>query len=257
MLQTSKGSSGFYGQEKSKQKKKQPTASLSYDCTVCWGEQRARAAGGSLCRCSLMSQEEMSWKSFSYATKPCAGLKTLCILSSGTDPGGGRAAVSRLLGHSSGDQGSKVFLSLKTRFEPGSILSRMSLLHMHREEYSSWKHSAALTNAHLQMFFFFFCQKNSHAIFSPGSATSFIFLCFHPQTSYPFSVLSIVIQSMPWMTSVLLYACTVSITTGFNLLAPRGINIMQVIRSKFNLLTTTFTHTNMHHALQLSDLNRI
>lgn len=165
MLQISKGSSGFYGQEKSKQKKKQPTASLSYDCTVCWGEQRARAAGGSLCRCSLMSQEEMSWKSFSYATKPCAGLKTLCILSSGTDPGGGRAAVSRLLGHSSGDQGSKVFLSLKTRFEPGSTLSRMSLLHMHREEYSSWKHSAALTNAHLQMIFFFFPKKFTRHFF--------------------------------------------------------------------------------------------
>lgn len=186
MLQTSKGSSGFYGQEKSKQKKKQPTASLSYDCTVCWGEQRARAAGGSLCRCSLMSQEEMSWKSFSYATKPCAGLKTLCILSSGTDPGGGRDAVSRLLGHSSGDQGSKVFLSLKTRFEPGSILSRMSLLHMHREEYSSWKHSAALTNAHLQMFFFFFAKKIHTPFFPLALPLPLFFSAFIPKPPTPF-----------------------------------------------------------------------
>lgn len=146
---------------------------------------------------------------------------------------------------------------MKTRFEPWSTLSGRSLFHMPREEYSSWKHFTALTNAHLQMKYIFCQKKIINHFFSLGSASSFIFLCFHPQTSYPFSVFSILIHSMPWMTSVLLCACTVSITTGFNLLAPRGINIMQVIKSKFNLLTTTFTHSNMHHALQLTDLNCI
>lgn len=199
----------------------------------------------------------MSWKSFSYATKPYEVLKTLTVLSSGKNLGGEGTTVAWPLGHSSGDQRSKSFNPWKPDLNLGlHYLACLSFTCLgkniaHENILQLWQMLTYRWNI-------FFAKKKfiSH-FFSLGSASSFIFLCFHPQTSYPFSAVSILIQSMPWMTSVLLCACTVSITTGFNLLAPRGINIMQVIRSKFNLLTTTFTHSNMHHALQLTDSNRI